>query len=37
MTVLNSKRALLGLAVLLAAVAAILASDLLRGDEPPVG
>jgi tetratricopeptide (TPR) repeat protein len=37
MTVLNSKRALLGLAVLLAAVAAILASDLLRGDEPPSG
>lgn len=35
MTALNSKRALLGLA--LAAIAAILASGLLRGDEPPAG
>jgi hypothetical protein len=35
MTALQSKRALLGLAVALAAVAAILASGLLRGDEPP--
>ena len=35
MTALNSKRALLGLA--LAAIAAILASGLLRGDEPPSG
>jgi tetratricopeptide (TPR) repeat protein len=37
MTALNSKRALLGLAVALAAFAAILASGLLHGDEPPVG
>jgi tetratricopeptide (TPR) repeat protein len=37
MTALNSKRALLGLAVALAAVAAILASGLLHGDEPPSG
>ena len=37
MTALKSKRALLGLAVALAAVAAILASGLLRGDEPPAG
>jgi tetratricopeptide (TPR) repeat protein len=37
MTALNSKRALLGLAVALAAIAAILASDFLRGDEPPSG
>jgi len=37
MTALNSKRALLGLAVVLAAIAAILASGLLRGDEPPAG
>ena len=37
MTALNSKRALLGLAVALAAIAAILASGLLRGDEPPAG
>jgi tetratricopeptide (TPR) repeat protein len=38
MTALQSKRALLGLAVVVAAVvAAILASGLLRGDEPPVG
>jgi tetratricopeptide (TPR) repeat protein len=37
MTALNSKRALLGLAVALAAIAAILASGLLRGDEPPSG
>jgi tetratricopeptide (TPR) repeat protein len=37
MTVLQSKRALLGLAVALAAVAAILASGLLRGDEPSAG
>jgi len=37
MTTLNSKRALLGLAVALAAIAAILASDFLRGDEPPSG
>ena len=36
MTALKSKRALLGLAAL-AAVAAILASGLLRGDEPPAG
>jgi tetratricopeptide (TPR) repeat protein len=37
MTALKSKRALLGLAVALAAIAAILASGLLRGDEPPAG
>jgi tetratricopeptide (TPR) repeat protein len=37
MTALKSKRALLGLAAALAAVAAILASGLLRGDEPPAG
>jgi tetratricopeptide (TPR) repeat protein len=37
MTALNSKRALLGLAVALATFAAILASGLLHGDEPPVG
>jgi tetratricopeptide (TPR) repeat protein len=37
MTTLNAKRALLGLAVALAAIAAILASDFLRGDEPPSG
>jgi len=37
MTALQSKRALLGLAVALVAVAAILASSLLRGDELPVG
>jgi tetratricopeptide (TPR) repeat protein len=37
MTALQSKRTLLGLAVALAAVAAILASGLLRGDEPPSG
>ncbi len=37
MTALKSKRALLGLAVALAAVAAILASGLLRGEEPPAG
>jgi tetratricopeptide (TPR) repeat protein len=37
MTALNSKRALLGLAVVLAAVVAILASGLLRGEEPPAG
>src|SRR5215213_7115168 len=37
MTALNSKRALLGLAVALAAVVAILASGLLRGDKPPAG
>src|SRR5215208_2970562 len=37
MTALNSKRALLGLAVALAAIAAILASDFLRGDKPPAG
>jgi tetratricopeptide (TPR) repeat protein len=37
MTALQSKRALLGLAVVVAAVAAILASGLLRGDEPPAG
>ena len=37
MTALQSKRALLGLAVVLVAFAAILASDLLRGDESPAG
>jgi tetratricopeptide (TPR) repeat protein len=37
MTALKSKRALLGLAAALAAVAAILASGLLRGDKPPAG
>jgi tetratricopeptide (TPR) repeat protein len=37
MTTLNAKRAVLGLAVALAAMAAILASDFLRGDEPPSG
>ena len=37
MTALQSKRVLLGLAVALAAIAAILASDFLRGDEPPSG
>jgi len=37
MTALKSKRALLGLAAALAAVAAILASGLLRGDEPSAG
>src|SRR5215208_909015 len=37
MTALKSKRALLGLTVALAAVAAILASGLLRGEEPPAG
>jgi tetratricopeptide (TPR) repeat protein len=37
MTALKSKRALLGLAAALAAVAAILAAGLLRGDELPVG
>jgi tetratricopeptide (TPR) repeat protein len=37
MTVLKSKRVLLGLAVALAAVVAILAAGLLRGDELPVG
>jgi len=37
MTALKSKRALLGLAAALAAVATILASGLLRGDEPPAG
>jgi tetratricopeptide (TPR) repeat protein len=37
MTALKSKRALLGLAAALAAVVAILAAGLLRGDELPVG
>ena len=37
MTALKSKRALLGLAAALAAAAAILASGLLRGEEPPAG
>jgi tetratricopeptide (TPR) repeat protein len=37
MTALNSKRVLLGLAVALAAFAVILASSLLRVDEPPSG
>jgi tetratricopeptide (TPR) repeat protein len=37
MTALKSKRALLGLAATLAAVAAILASGLLRGEEPSAG
>src|SRR3712207_2044395 len=37
MTARKSKRALLGLAATLAVVAAILASGLLRGDEPPAG
>lgn len=37
MTALKSKRALLGLVAALAAVAAILASGLLRGDEAPAG
>jgi tetratricopeptide (TPR) repeat protein len=37
MTARKSKRALLGLAATLAAVAAILASGLPRGDEPPAG
>src|SRR3712207_6197891 len=37
MTALKSKRALLGLVAALAAVAAILTSGLLRGDEAPAG